>query len=251
MAKIFHMDLTGLTPSQAIIKTSAVLEEGRQGPITVGLDSEPAAAAIADFLQSVGLKTQVYRQDRQRLVLGHPADSPEILVWHGPGGWQTAMDDSDRSLSREPDETVIDLIQPLNIGRTAPAQPEPAERTPINDVQPDKRSGETVVLAGSQFMGAGDEALGAKLAANFFDTLAALGQPVKVVAFYNTGVFLTTRESAVVQALRDLAGRGSTIISCGICLEHFHLENSLKVGRIGNMYEIIKAQRNAAQIIRL
>jgi hypothetical protein len=55
----------------------------------------------------------------------------------------------------------------------------------------------------------------------------------------------------VVEALRDLAGRGATVISSGLCLEYFRLKDQLKVGRIGNMYEIVKAQARAARILRL
>lgn len=250
MATIFHLDLTGLTPSQAILKTSAVLENGHQDPLTASLDSEAAAATMADFLLSVGLKTQVYQRGRQWLVLGHPADSPEILVWHGPDGWQAAMDDHGRP-RRTDDEPIIDLVRPISLGQPLKPAPEPSAPPVTSEPDPAAGGGGTVVLAGSRFMGNGDDALGGKLAVNFFDTLAALGQPFKIIAFYNTGVFLTTRESSIVQALRDLASRGSAVISCGVSLEHFDLKNSLKVGRIGNMYEIINAQRHAGHVIRL
>jgi hypothetical protein len=55
----------------------------------------------------------------------------------------------------------------------------------------------------------------------------------------------------VVEALRDLAGRGAVVISSGLCLEHFGLQGQLKVGRIGNMYEIIKAQTQSSRVLRL
>ncbi len=242
MADIFHLDVTGLPCPQPVLKTRAVLDGGRQAPLTVGLDNEASAVNVATFLEGKGLKVQTYRQGPLWLVLAHEADSPEILVWYGPDGWRAVMEDSS---SR--DEPVIDLIQPVKAEE--PAAPAVTASRPAPE--PPRAGDYVAVLAGSQFMGAGDEVLGAKLAQGFFDTLAATGQPPRLIAFYNTGVLLTTRESSIVEALRDLERQGSTVISSGVCLEALGVKDQLKVGRIGNMYEIINAQRHAARVVRL
>ncbi len=111
---------------------------------------------------------------------------------------------------------------------------------------------ETVaVMVGSQYMGRGDEELGSLLAASFFDVIAAVGRPPAVITFYNTGVFLTTREGPALDSLKALAAQGSILLSSGICLDFFNIKSQLKVGRIGNMYELINAQRTADRIIRM
>ena len=230
MGRIFHLDLTGLAYPQPILKIQALLEKGRHGPLTISLDEAMSAAAASALLSAAGLTNQTYRQDDHWLVLGREPGSPEILVWYGPGGWQAALDDPEET----GEESILDLGPALS---PCPAGPDPREPA--------------VVLVGSQVMGAGEDALGARLATAFFDALAGLDPPPRLLAFYNTGVFLTTRDSAVVEALRDLAGRGATVISSGLCLSHFGLQNQLKVGRIGNMYEIIKAQTGVARILRL
>lgn len=240
MADIFHLDVTGLSCPQPVLRIKAVLDGGRRAPLTVGLDNESSAVNVATFLEGKGFKVQTYRQGPLWLVLAHEADSPEILVWYGPDGWRAVMEDS---AARE--ETVIDLIQPVPPEELAAPGPDPASA-------PETDPGEYVaVLAGSQFMGAGDERLGAALANGFFEALAAAGQPPRLVAFYNTGVLLTTRESSIVEALRALERRGSTVISSGVCLEALGVKEQLKVGRIGGLDEIINAQRHAARVIRL
>ena len=230
MGRIFHLDLTGWPYPQPVLKIQALLEEGQRGPLTVSLACAMSATAAQALLASAGLITQTYRRDDHWLVLGRETGAPEILVWYGPGGWQSALDDPGEA----EEEAILDLGPALSPETEQPAWTE-----------------RPVVLVGSQVMGAGEDALGARLATAFFDTLAGLDPPPRLLAFYNTGVFLTTRDSAVVEALRDLAARGATVISSGLCLEHLGLKDQLKVGRIGNMYEIVKAQTQGfARVIR-
>jgi len=239
LSRISHLDLTGCPYPQPVIKTQAFLEEGRRGPLTVSLADALSASAVSAILAAAGLAAQTYRQDDHWLVLGREAGTPEILVWFGPGGWQAALDEP----AEAEDEVIIDLGPAL--------QPWQAETEPRPPRAEPPRAEPPVVLVGGQVMGAGEDDLGARLVTAFFDALAGLDPPPAFLAFYNTGVFLTTRDSAVVEALRDLAGRGATVISSGLCLEYFRLKDRLKVGRIGNMYEIVKAQARAARVLRL
>ncbi|UQZ89466.1 sulfurtransferase-like selenium metabolism protein YedF [Deltaproteobacteria bacterium Smac51] len=249
MAEVFHLNARQMNGADAAEKTRGVLDEGRSGPLTVGLDNEGAALEVASLLNGRGLTVQTYQEGSEWLVLGHPADSPEILVWYGPGGWQAATDDKGYAVPKGK-EPIIDLIHPL---RAIGGRADFSLSNPVGVVQ--KTSGDkvetVVVMAGSQFMGTGDDELGRKLAVAFFDTMAAVGVPPAVVAFYNTGVFLTTRETPVLASLQELVAQGATLISSSVCLDFFDIKDQVKVGRIGNMYEIINAQRAADRLIRL
>ena len=240
------MDLSDRPYPQPVTRIQALLEEDRRGPLAIILSDDMSATAVSALLTSAGLITRTYRQDNSWLVLGRKADAPEILVWYGPEGWQAASDDQAEADSdgadleeAEEEEAILDLGPALSL------QPSGADPPPKPGKEP------PVVLVGGQVMGAGEDALGARLATAFFDVLAGLDPPPSLLAFYNTGVFLTTRDSAVVEALRDLAGRGAIVISSGLCLEHFGLKGQLKVGRLGNVYEIVKAQLQSARVIRL
>lgn len=107
------------------------------------------------------------------------------------------------------------------------------------------------LMVGSRFMGKGNDELGTLLAASFFDVLAAVGNPPAIISFYNTGVFLSTRDGPILESIQALAAQGAAVISSGVCLDFFNLKHQLKVGRIGNMYEIINAQRTADRVIRM
>jgi selenium metabolism protein YedF len=98
-------------------------------------------------------------------------------------------------------------------------------------------------------MGRGSEELGKKLLRGFLRTWLDSEQKPWRIIFINSGVRLTTLDGEAVEALELLAKRGVEILSCGTCLEHFRLGDSLRVGRITNMYEIVETLCAAAQVI--
>ena len=251
MGKIFHLDLTGLAYPQPVRKTKAMLESGHQGPMTIGLDNETSTINVAAYLHSLGLKTQVYHQGDQWLVLmGQAPDSPDILVWFGPNGWQTAVDEPGALERPVEDDHIIDLVQPVDLHTDELAVlPESGFTSNWKTGRADL---ETVVLAGSHFMGYGDQTLGAKLAVSFFDSLAAMNRPPGTIVFYNTGVLLTTQDSSTIDALHELEIQGATVVSCQASLEFLGIsKDRLQAGRSADMQEIINIQRLAGRTIRL
>ncbi len=97
-----------------------------------------------------------------------------------------------------------------------------------------------VVTITSDIMGSGDEALGRILIQAFLKTLPQTSFLPRAVVFYNRGVFLAAEGSEVLEPLKTLSERGVEIIACGTCLDYFGLKESLAVGRVGNMLEIIE-----------
>jgi len=87
-------------------------------------------------------------------------------------------------------------------------------------------------------IGQGSPDLGETLMKSLFTTLVN-GEPAPAaVIFMNTGVYLSTEGSPVLDALRRLAAAGTDVLSCGTCLDYFGLREKLAVGRVSNMYEI-------------
>lgn len=112
-------------------------------------------------------------------------------------------------------------------------------------------SGERIVLITSDRLGDGPEELGRLLMKNFIHTLLETSNLPARMLFLNTGVFLTTEGSDVLEALEKLGGMGVEILSCGLCLDFFKLKDKLRAGTTTNMLVTAESLLSAGQAIRL
>lgn len=108
----------------------------------------------------------------------------------------------------------------------------------------------SVVVIASEFMGAGDDELGAVLMKGFVFALTQLDQLPSTVLLYNSGVKLACEGSASLEDLASLQRAGVEVMSCGTCLAHFGLTERLAVGEVTNMYAIVEKQAAATTVIR-
>ena len=67
--------------------------------------------------------------------------------------------------------------------------------------------------------------------------------------FINSGVKLTTVDEEGAEAISMLEEKGVEILSCGTCLQHFGIEDKLRVGKVTNMFDIIESLNAAAKVI--
>ena len=126
---------------------------------------------------------------------------------------------------------------------------EPGEK-PAKASESAKPNGPTIVFIGSDQMGNGEPKLGQILMKNFIFTLTEADVIPDAIYFVNTGVKLTIGGSDVLEPLEQLANQGVDIASCGLCLEYFDAKDSLAVGRISNMLELINALEGAGNIVQ-
>ncbi len=110
--------------------------------------------------------------------------------------------------------------------------------------------GGPVVLVASDRLGEGPEELGRLLMKNFLITLLDLAELPDRIFFLNTGVFLTTEGSEVLEALEKLGNRGVEVLSCGVCLDFFQRKSQLKAGSVTNMFTIAESLLQAGSVIR-
>jgi selenium metabolism protein YedF len=122
---------------------------------------------------------------------------------------------------------------------------------PVADHQNAQATGPTIIFIGSDQMGHGDAKLGQILMKNFIFTLTESDTAPDAIYCVNSGVKLTIGGSDVIEPLEALASLGVDIASCGLCLEFFDAKDSLAVGRISNMLELVNALKGAGNIIRL
>lgn len=114
-----------------------------------------------------------------------------------------------------------------------------------------EKKGERVILIGSDRLGDGPEELGRLLMKNFIITLLDVAETPDRMLFVNTGIFLTTEGSEVIEALEKLGNLGVEILSCGVCLDFFHRREKLRAGSITNMFTIAESMLRAGSVVRL
>lgn len=145
----------------------------------------------------------------------------------------------------EPQVFQVTITVPAGQGQTAAEAPVVCE-----DCAPAPAGVGTVVVVSSDKMGTGGEELGKLLMKGFLFALTKLDVLPKTVLFYNSGAFLTCEGSESLEDLRALEAEGVEILTCGTCLNFYHLTEKLAVGSVTNMYTIVETQMNAAKVIQ-
>lgn len=108
----------------------------------------------------------------------------------------------------------------------------------------------TFLYLNSDKMGEGDPQLGRKLLVVFLKKLADSDTKIDVVRCINSGIYLTTEGSKVIDSLQKLEAKGAKIATCGTCLEHFGLNDKLLIGEVGTMDGTVEIMSIADRIIR-
>ena len=115
---------------------------------------------------------------------------------------------------------------------------------------PNAIHGNTVVVISADHMGEGDEELGKVLIKGFIYALTEQDVLPQTILFYNGGAKLTCEESPTLEDLKSLEAQGVEILTCGTCLDYYHLKDKLVVGGVTNMYSIVESMAEAGKIIR-
>jgi selenium metabolism protein YedF len=97
--------------------------------------------------------------------------------------------------------------------------------------------GKTVFIK-SEYLGIGDDKLGALLMKAFIYTLNEVDNKPERLLFMNSGVKLCIEGAITLANLQQLEENGVDILVCGTCLDFFGLSSQIKVGKVSNMYDI-------------
>jgi selenium metabolism protein YedF len=100
-----------------------------------------------------------------------------------------------------------------------------------------KKDSYNIAIMSDRF-GEGNEKLGKLLMKSFIISLKEQSKLPESIIFVNSGIFLTTYGSEVIDDLKELNHMGVEIISCGTCLDYYGLKEKLEIGSISNMYTI-------------
>jgi hypothetical protein len=110
---------------------------------------------------------------------------------------------------------------------------------------------DTLVMLTRHGMGHADEALQLKLFGVWLQLHLDNGTLPGAMAFYTDGVRLVCRGSPVLDLLRAYEAAGVPLVSCKTCLDAFGLTDTVEVGVVGGMGDIIAAQVHAAKVVSL
>lgn len=113
----------------------------------------------------------------------------------------------------------------------------------------EQRRPTTVLVLDSASLGRGSDELGTGLMVNYLRTWAFRDDVPETIACYNDGVKLAVKGAPTVPMLEALAQKGADIILCGTCVSFFGVQDSLAVGRVGDMKGIVEALATAEKVL--
>jgi selenium metabolism protein YedF len=109
----------------------------------------------------------------------------------------------------------------------------------------------SIILIASDRFGNGPDDLGKLLMKNLVISLLEIPVKPKKIFFMNSGVFLTTVGSELIEPLGKLNDIGTEILSCGLCLDYFGRREKLAVGSVTNMYTIAETLMTVGNAVRI
>ena len=109
----------------------------------------------------------------------------------------------------------------------------------------------SVVMITREGMGYADPVLQHKLLDTYLRLLVENGSFPGAICFYTEGVKLVVDGSPYLERLGGLEQAGVRLIICSTCLAHYDLTDSVKVGIVGGMGDIIEAQARATKVIAI
>jgi len=171
-------------------------------------------------------------------------------------------------MEQNPDEdivTVVDNVAALeNVSRLAKGQnydvrvEEQADHYYIHmtraggtcECQVENHQKVTIMITSNLF-GQGREELGQVLMKSFIFTLTEIQSSITTLIMINSGVYLTTEGSPVLEHLINLEQQGCEILSCGTCLDYYGMKEKLAVGKVTNMYTAVEKLLGADKSLTL
>ncbi len=108
-----------------------------------------------------------------------------------------------------------------------------------------------VVLIKSNAFGEGEPDLGEKLLVNFIRMIAESGRLPGQIICMNSGIFLTTEGTPVLDILKLMAESGTKILSCGTCLDYYNRADKLIIGEATNMRDTVSTLLSDKKVITI
>jgi selenium metabolism protein YedF len=109
---------------------------------------------------------------------------------------------------------------------------------------------DVLLLLTSSGIGEGEPDLGEKLMKSFLAMLLESGTVPERILLMNSGIFLSTEGSPVLETLQELERQGARIHTCGTCLDYYGRKDLLMIGEVGNMRETVSWMLEYGRILK-
>ena len=205
------VNATGRACPESVAMTKAALDKGAE-ELEVLVDNPEAATNVKRLLEDRGFRVLLQDDDgRLKLTAGKKTE-PSVSTSRASASQAQAP---------------------------APAAPMPVPR-PVEGM---------AVLITGKTLGRNDEELGEILVRGFLGALSQLALPPRTVALINEGVKLALFDSSSCDHLKNLERKGTNILVCGTCVNHFGITDSVGAGVISTMFEIVESLNKAGKIL--
>lgn len=230
-----QLDERGKACPLPVIETKKVLEgSSKDTVVTVLVDNYIAVQNLEKLARQKQLPFSYVKQDEHnftvQIIAQKQVQNKQTVAGQVPSGAGVHAA-GEAAVSPSPTDQTITVVAAAEEGK---------------DVI---RRGMVVVLSAG-VMGTGDDKLGTLLMKGFVFALTQQDQLPETVLLYNGGAFLSCEGSVSLGDMQDLEQRGVQILTCGTCLNHYHLSEKLKVGTVTNMYEIVQLMTGASLLVR-
>jgi selenium metabolism protein YedF len=150
----------------------------------------------------------------------------------------------------------VTIVKGAGSGQIAGGQQDVPQNKPLEtpQVPEEAKNGAKkgpVVLITADSMGRGSDELGRILIKGFIFSLTQLNPLPEAAMFLNSGARLTTEGANTVPDLKTLEERGTGIYTCGTCANFYKLTESLAVGSIVDMMNIVTRLGKASAVITI
>ena len=207
------VNATGRACPESVAMTKAALDKGAE-ELEVLVDNPEAATNVKRLLEGRGFRVLLQDDDgRLKLTAGKKTE-PSVSTSRASASQAQAP---------------------------APAAPMPVPR-PVEGM---------AVLITGKTLGGNDEELGEILVKGFLSAFSQLDVPPRTVALINEGVKLALFDSSSCDHLKNLERKGTNILVCGTCVNHFGITDSVGAGVISTMFEIVEALNGSGRILSL
>ncbi len=105
-----------------------------------------------------------------------------------------------------------------------------------------------LIIMNKDAVGVGPDELTALLVKGFFTTIREVEVPPYGIVFYNSGIKLALKDSAVIDDIKVIAAKGCKILVCGTCIDHYDVKDQVAIGTISNMYDILGLMQKATKV---